>query len=393
MCASIPLRLLLVLCATTLACTACCTPPKASEDAGTRCDGLTGLREPPTLCTKENPCPNALVGISRATVDEPLTMPACATSEHRRGRPAFDDGAPLVWTDEPSGLKRAACVSRPESAGPPSVNDPNPAHLRPLLVFLHGSGGSARGLYDATSLRQKAQTFDLSGDPARPGFVLAADQGLNQHTENKNPPAARHDIYVRDFASPSHARDLRALDELIDRLVAQGGIDRARIYLSGWSNGAFFSQLYGLARHETATPGGNRIAAVAVFDGGDPLQRPFAEDTGCEYKPAIHSTLPVMIVHRACSIVSCDAAQAKDLDAPPGFAISEWFARLPTITSGTLKDVIIDSDGKDAPCANSCHFLRAAIDHVRWPDGIGDKSGIDREVEMLAFLREHPLRL
>jgi len=41
--------------------------------------------------------------------------------------------------------------------------------------------------------------------------------------------------------------------------------------LMGWSNGGFFSQFYGMARHKTATQGGNRIAAVVAFTAADPF--------------------------------------------------------------------------------------------------------------------------
>jgi len=31
------------------------------------------------------------------------------------------------------------------------------------------------------------------------------------------------------------------------------------------------------------------------------------------------------------------------------------------------------------------------LNHVRWPDGVADRSGLDHEPELLDFLRAHPL--
>ena len=41
---------------------------------------------------------------------------------------------------------------------------------------------------------------------------------------------------------------------------------------------------------------------------------------------------------------------------------------------------------------NLCTTELAMVNHMRWPDGVADKSGTDHEPAMLEFLREHPLR-
>ncbi len=327
------------------------------------------------MCTGAAPCPDALVGIGRTTLTEPITLPECHT--HALNRPDFDDGDARTWTDPVNGQERAACVFKPAASSP-----------RPLLVFLHGSGGSAENIYDATSLRAKAASFDLGDGP---GFVLAADQGRNLAANpNGNPPCARHEFYDRNFAT---SPDLRALDHLIDSLVAEGGVDPKRIYLTGWSNGAFFSQLYALVRHQTPTPGGNRIAAVAVFDGADPLEPPSAETSSCAYRPYPSSTVPVFIAHRACSIVCCDAAQAAAQGAAPGFDVEGWLGLLrTTIGAADLTELLLASDGTVATgCDSSCSLVEATLAHIRWPDGIADGSGVDREPAMLDYLAAHPL--
>jgi len=345
---------------------------------GEICDGMTGLCESSALCSEANPCMNALVGLERRTLTEPLTVPVCRTS--RMGRPAFDDGPPRTWMTD--GVVRAACVYSPPTA---TVATP-----RPLLVYLHGSGGNAAAIYDSTSLRSKAETFDLAGDGIG-GFVLAAHQGRNQENENGNPPASRHDVYFRRFEGAVDNADARSLDTMIDELVATGTVDPRRIYLTGWSNGAFFGQEYALFRRRTPTPGGHHIAAVVAFDGGDPFQSPRRDLVGCELDALPAGPLPVMLIHRACSIVGCDAAQSMALGLQPGFDVTAWAARLEGELGATVVDRIIERDGTIGDCDASCAMMTALLQHIYWPDGVADRSGVDHEPEMLSFLREHPL--
>jgi poly(3-hydroxybutyrate) depolymerase len=77
---------------------------------------------------------------------------------------------------------------------------------------------------------------------------------------------------IRNLDSPSTNPDIARVDALIDTVVGQGMVDSRRIYVMGWSNGGFFAQLYVLARHATATPDGQRVAAAAVFAAANPFE-------------------------------------------------------------------------------------------------------------------------
>lgn len=346
---------------------------------GELCDGTSGLCASSPLCSAENPCEDALVGLERRTLAEPLTVPACTTS--RVGRARFDDGPARTWVVD--GVTRAACVYVPPSA---SAGRP-----RPLLVYLHGSGGSASAIYDTTSLRAKAPSFDLAGDGSA-GFVLAAHQGRNQRNENGNPPASRHDVYFRAFEGRVANADARSLDTLIDDLVAAGTVDPKRIFLTGWSNGAFFAQEYALFRARTPTPRGNRVAAVVAFDGADPFDTPRRDLEGCALTTPPAARLPVMLVHRACSIVGCDAAQSASLALPPGFDVTAWAARLRGLVgAANVVDRVVLGSGAVGACEATCTRATATLQHVQWPDGVADRSGVDHEPAMLAFLRDHAL--
>lgn len=68
------------------------------------------------------------------------------------------------------------------------------------------------------------------GAAGRPGFALLAVQGRRLHSPTDYPrDGQHHDFYHRDLGLPSTNRDVSNLDAWIDRVVADGGIDRGRI--------------------------------------------------------------------------------------------------------------------------------------------------------------------
>lgn len=360
----------------------------ASADASSACtDGAvcngSGLCRPIPACSSSSPCTND--GGTQTTV-----LPAidCKT-EPGSTRPIFDDNPPRTWSDAVTNEPRGACVFHPNGAGT--------ASKRPLVVFFHGSAGAAQNVYDVTLLRAKSVDFDLTGDVMRPGFHLIAEQGRVLPNPNGNlGAAARRDIYFRDYVSPSSNPDVRNADRLVDEMVALGDVDPKRIYVMGWSNGAFFGAAYAIARHETPTPGGNKIAAAVLYAGGDPFQEFEPGKTECRLSPPPMTTLPVLLVHRSCdAAVACNAAQSTKFGQPPGYDNTAWLATLqgPMGASGTQR-LLVAPDGTDAvacQAAIGCGQIEGLLAHVRWPDGVADGSGIDREPTMLTFLRTHPL--
>ena len=362
---------------------AACSSGVCDPGCTTLCDGVTGTCTPRPLCSPQAPC----TGLANETITTAIDIPVCHTTDG--SHPFFDDGAPLLYNDPVSGEQRAACYYVPKGAGPTS--------RRPLVVFVHGALGSAAGVYNGTSLRAKAPSFDLSGDPARPGFVLVADQGRNLHAPDETADGERHDIYYRDLGSPSTNPDIRSLDALVDLAVETGFADPKRIYLVGWSNGAFFSQLYGIARHTTPTPGGNRVAAVIAFAGGDPFENvKWGLTPSCKLTPYPKSTLPIGLVHRACeSLVACNEAQLQKFSLDPGFDVETWVGVLGSVVGDpNVVDLILDSNGKMAlKCTLPalCTGAGGLANHLHWPDGIADGGGNDWEPAMLDFLKSHPL--
>jgi poly(3-hydroxybutyrate) depolymerase len=314
------------------------------------------------------------------------------------------------------GFTRHACIYRPSGASTTSK--------RPLILWFHPGGeGSADLAGSEASLLAKASSYDLTGDPARPGFVLVSVQGRNLRFPTMAPrDGQHHDFYYRDLLSPSSNPDIANTDALIDAMVQEGIVDTNRIYVAGWSNGGFFSQLYAIARDDTATVGGNRVAAAAVFAAADPFAGiswdPFNETSvsdgaACGLAAYPVSDMPVLVVHRtADSAVACDAVQATCFATEPGYVTTQWLtdanqAGLPVqglliggLETGATLDVNATGctnysgacpvgDCSTAPLSDAC---RSLVNHLRWPDGIYNNppNGTDREVDMLQFLAAHP---
>ena len=356
------------------------------------CNPTTGFARPLPVCTPEEPClrPAPELGVERVT--EPTSIPQCRTWNLRRAR--FDDGPPLEGRDR-DGLARHACLFRPAGT---SERSP-----RPLVVWLHGGGaGSADDVYDHTSLRGKAAEFDLTRDPARRGFLLLSVQGRNLRYPTAAPRDGRHhDFYFRDLAAPSANPDVAWLDALIDTLAAEGMVDTRRIYVMGWSNGGFFGQLYAVARFVTPTPGGHRVAAAVAYTAADPFHNTrHVQEPSCRLDPYPRSEVPILLVSRACGVVACDAAQALSLAArgyvpEPGQVVAPWFADLSTRVGsrGAHWDILTGLGTRTTRCTPAvlCVPAVATLNHVRWPDGFADGSGLNHEPQMLGFLRDHPL--
>lgn len=356
------------------------------------CNATTGLSAPLAVCSADNVCTNPGADTGATAIDTSFSIPLCRTT--RASRAVFDDGPPLRWVD-PAGVTRSACLFAPSGASTSSQ--------RPLVVFLHGGGsGSADDVYNHTSLRAKAPGHDLSGDPQRPGFFLLSVHGRHLHYPTE---AARdgnhHDFYFRDLASPSRNPDIANVDRLVDDLVRSGRVDPQRIYFMGWSNGAFFSQMYVSARQQTPSPGGNRPAAAVAYTGADPFNNlNAAQSPSCQLDPYPRTTAPIFLVGRSCDIVACDTAQAQSLQSQgvvvaPGHIMSDWQGTLlgRMGNPNVLRLIVTGTGSSTASCTPAawCTGSAALLNHVRWPDGVADRSGVDHEPAMLDFLRAHPL--
>ncbi len=378
------------------------------------CNGTTGLVKPMSTCSAEYPCTELLESYTIALItnppleeiDFPTFVPSCTTSTRalNQGRPMYDDGAPKEWVDQ-DGLTRYHCEYRPPGTSTTSK--------RPLLIVVHGSGGYAYSVYDTQSWRGKAPTYDLSGDVNRPGFILVAPQARNLHWPSATAQdGSKHDTFFRDLGSPSQNRDIAYYDRLIDTLVDEGVVDPDRIYMTGWSNGARFAAMYAIARQNSPTPGipeeniagGNQIAAVVNYSGGDPfMNTTTTEMPTCQLATYPTSDVPIMMFSRNCDVVACSVAQDDDfrtnenVDTAPGNIASAWINTLGTTIQNpnvewhllSRRGELVDPKVCEGP--GLCSVARGLVNHTTWPDGVRDLANIDHEPTMLDFLRANPL--
>ncbi|MGH8461265.1 MAG: hypothetical protein ACRESS_06645 [Stenotrophobium sp.] len=275
----------------------------------------------------------------------------------------LNGGETLSWTDA-NGSSRNACLWVPANA--------STTNRLPLLMFTQGSVAPIPVQLLESNWVSLTATADLTGDPARPGFILLTPLGRNTHHYYPVPDdyGIGWDTWYRnlDRNSPNLNVDVAAIDEFIRQVEARNIVDKNRVYATGWSNGAAMAQLYALN-----TPS---IAASAVYSSPDPyrdIQDP------CEQTPFITTLTPLMDIHNSCDIAGI---------CQTGTKFHQDLARMfPTLQQ---KSVILGVGQQQEVAA--CEDVCAAQDlltnpgiaaHLIWPVGWNDA--------MFAWLREHPL--
>jgi polyhydroxybutyrate depolymerase len=108
---------------------------------------------------------------------------------------------------------------------------------RPLVLALHGAASNGKQTETLTGLSPLAD---------KKGFVVAYPDGENRIWRYWNVGEGR--------------KDFQFISDLMDALVKSGTADPQRIYLTGISNGAYFS-------HALAVEYGDRVAAIAPVAG------------------------------------------------------------------------------------------------------------------------------
>lgn len=373
-------------------------PQQESANIESFCNNKTGLSKPLTPCTAGNPCKNVAEELGVSEITTPSDAPKCQTrTDLGHPRPFYDDSPAKSYTDS-DGVNRYYCMYRPPSA--------SATNKLPLVIFMHGGGiGSADDVYNATSLRTKAINYQLSQDSSRRGFFLIAIQGRNLHyTTTFNPrDGHHHDFYFRELNSPSKNPDIVNMDKVIDDMVSTGEVDPQQIYLAGWSNGTFFSQMYAIARHEKTTPGGHRVAAVFGYTGADPFNTFDSpeHDLNCALDPYPRSQIPILLIGRSCDIVACDEEQASSFASSgtkiePGHIAGPWLEDLLNKVGNTnVRKITINSRGEQVSSClhtSNCTPKLGLINHMKWPDGVLDENiNNDQEPEILEFFKSHQL--
>lgn len=133
----------------------------------------------------------------------------------------------------------------------------------PLVLVLHGGGGNAGNAADMTG-------FDRIGSRER--LLVAYPNGTA--ARERVPMLTWNAGHCCASAMRAKVDDVGFLAAIVDRLVASGRADRARVFVTGMSNG-------GMMAHRLARERPDRIAALApvvgsVFGDEAPAARPVA---------------------------------------------------------------------------------------------------------------------
>jgi hypothetical protein len=364
----------------------------ASPSPAAICNPKTGWPAPLSTCSEAEPCDVP----EGADIGAESNIPQCKTPDTVYGQKhVFFDDSPAKQATDSNGLTRYYCEYRPVGTSLGSK--------RPLVLWFHGGSGNADNVYEFSRMREKAENYDLTADTARSGFILVSIQSRNLRwptSEIKHGP--HHDFYYRDFDVPSKNPDVAFSDKIIDLLVAEGVVDPKQIYVTGISNGGFFSQFYATARHSNPTPGGNKVAATTPYSAADPFQSPdFDQQPSCQLNPYPKSNVPISLISRNCDLIACSEDQMNRFRSEsrpllaPGFVVETWIKDLDSrVENSNVTWTKINAAGQTvAGCLtkNLCSYGLAILNHINWPDGINDNGGNDHEPQMLEFMKANKL--
>ena len=164
----------------------------------------------------------------------PRPSPGCAAANSATGNH-------LERTIAVDGSERSYILDVPERL--------RPGTPVPLLLDFHGLGHSAAGVWKVSAFRDLA-----AADP----FIAAYPDGLPVRFERGS---KTFEGKGWEIDRVDGNRDVKFVVALLDHLERTYCIDRARVFATGFSNGAFLSHLLGCALSD-------RFAAIAPVSGG-----------------------------------------------------------------------------------------------------------------------------
>jgi len=229
---------------------------------------------------------------------------------------------------EVGGLERAVSIRDIDAAS---------TALVPALILLHGATGDSARAENATGMTELGQSN---------GFVVAYPDG----TSTGRPIGGNAWNAGRCCALPvtDDIDDAAFIEALIDELIANHGVDPARIYMGGFSNG-------GMMSYRAACEFGDRLAGIFVVGGA------FNVDD-C----AAPKALPVLIIHGdADATVPYDGGEPNPVTAE----------RLGTWVNAPLSEAVDFWNDRNA-CAGSS-TSRDGTASLELFDGCADGSGLE----------------
>ncbi|HYO87313.1 MAG TPA: alpha/beta fold hydrolase [Candidatus Limnocylindrales bacterium] len=193
-------------------------------------------------------------------------------------------------TDNSSGVERTYLLEIPESY------TANPGQPAPLLIVLHGTGGSGSAIAEDAG-------FDALGERER--LIVVYPDALNGQWADGRPGA-------------DGPEDVNFISRMLDALSATLSLDPARVYVSGFSSGGTMAQRLACALPERLAAVGTVAAPMPVYlqpecDGSAPVPVLLIQGTDDSNFPWLgipntflgaQATRDYWVQHNGCGIAS-----------------------------------------------------------------------------------------
>jgi polyhydroxybutyrate depolymerase len=190
------------------------------------------------------------------------------------------------------------------------------AHNSPLVVVMHGAGGTAEQVHS---------TFGWDALADREGFEVAYPNGFARYWNAGFCCGAPH---------TRHVDDLGFLHGLVAQLVAQDGVDGRRVYAVGMSNGAMMAYAWACARPEDLAGIGpvagalvapcNPAPAITVVAVHGTADRSVPINGGVGPKSVSHYNYPPVAVSLAPFVAADGCAPTPKRTDRPSVQLSTW---------------------------------------------------------------------
>ena len=196
----------------------------------------------------------------------------------------------------------------------------------PLLLSFHGFGGTASNNLISSNMQPISDTE---------GFLLVSPQGASLKGEGK---ASHWNHELKSTKNKSDVDDFGFVEALIDEISSNYSIDSKRIYVCGYSNGAFFANSLSCYLN-------NKIAAVASIAG-------LMSTEIVKYHKLLHPTAAIMFHGTADQVVPYKGIE--------GYAMS---------IDQTLDYWIKFNNANTTPKINTFKHNNVEIKHYSYTDG------------------------
>ncbi|MDK2125155.1 prolyl oligopeptidase family serine peptidase [Parachitinimonas caeni] len=268
--------------------------------------------------------------------------PPMQTVEPVTKRPKCLQGQVLSYDQD--NITRYACLNTPKQVRGTQEG----SRKWPLLIYLHGSRTTPDSLYlEGHELFELHNTYPLSPEAGVEGFLILSPEGRRAKVWPSSSPTTGEGFHWDEwYRNPKDNLDVQAIDHFLDEVMASGWVDPKRVYVFGWSNGAYMAALYASWRRE-------RIAAVGQYAGANPWSRP-----PCPVALPADPPPPLTLMRNLCdALVPCTTT-------------NDWI-KTQQARGWTFEYTNLDARGRatqrDAACTASCGKAKGIAEHVRWP--------------------------